>query len=125
MESDENDPRLGMRPTDTGLPGKIKRDGILIDQNDPKMPIAWTKSYQVPGGRKGRSFTSTIGASADLLEEGTRRLLINAVFWLLNQEVLEKANVDIVGDYLPTAFGFKTDDYWEKKNMGIAGMNQE
>jgi hypothetical protein len=122
MEYDEKDSRLGMRPTDTGLPGKIEIDGIMIDQNDPMMPIAWTKSYQIPGGKKGRSFTSTIGASTDLLEEGTRRLIVNAVFWLLDQDVPDLANVDIVGEYSPSGFGFKDDDYWERRNLDITGM---
>jgi hypothetical protein len=119
-EFDENDPRLGMRPTDSDLPGKIEKDGRVIDQNDPMMPIAWTKSYQIPGGQKGRSFTSTIGSSTDLLEPDTRRLIVNAVFWLLDFEVPEKANVDLVGNYRPTPFGFKDDDFWEKKSIVIA-----
>ena len=48
------------------------RPGI-VDSNYPMMPVAWTKSYQIPGGQKGVAFTSTVGASADLLEEGIRR----------------------------------------------------
>jgi len=122
MEYDENDPRLGMRPTDSNLPEKIERLGKLIDQNDPMMPIAWIKSYQVPGGKKGKSFTSTIGCSTDLLEPGTRRLIVNAAFWLLDLKVPKKANVDLVGNYIPTAFGFKDDDYWDERNMVIADM---
>jgi hypothetical protein len=122
IEYDENDPRLGMRPTDSDLPVRIERMGKMIDQNDPMMPIGWTKSYQIPGGQKGKSFTSTIGCSTDLLETGTRRLIVNATFWLLDLKVPEKANVNIVGNYNPTAFGFKDDDYWEARNMVIADM---
>ena len=121
-EYDENDPRLGMRPTDSDLPGKIDRMGKMIDQNDPMMPIAWIKSYQIPEGEQGNSFTSTIGSSSDLMEQGTRRLIVNAVYWLLNSEVPEMANVDIVGNFNPTSFGFKDDDYWDKKNIVIADM---
>jgi len=121
-EYNQKDLRLGMRPTDTNLPGKIERDGRLIDQNDPKMPIAWTKSYQIPGGKPGRSFTSTIGSSTDLLEAGTRRLIVNAVFWLLDLNVPEKANVNIVGNFSPTAFGLKDDEYWDERNIVIADM---
>lgn len=124
-EYDENDPRLGMRPTNTDLPGKIERDGKLIDQNDPMMPIAWTKSYQIPGGQEGKSFTSTVGSSADLLEPGTRRLIVNAVCWLLDLDVPEMADVDIVGNYSPTGFGFKDDDYWDERNLVIADMKQD
>lgn len=122
MEYDENDPRLGMRPTDSDLPEKIERMGKMIDQNDPMMPIAWTKSYQIPGGQEGKSFTSTIGCSTDLLETGTRRLIVNAAFWLLDLEVPELANVELVGNYNPTAFGFKDDDYWDDRNIVIADL---
>jgi hypothetical protein len=86
------------------------------------MPIGWTKSYQIPGGQKGEAFTSTIGCSTDLLETGTRRLIVNATFWLLDLKVPEKANVNIVGNYNPTAFGFKDDDYWDERKMVIADM---
>ncbi|MGD9329353.1 MAG: ThuA domain-containing protein [Cyclobacteriaceae bacterium] len=122
LQYSENDPRLGMRPNDSDLPEKIERMGKMIDQNDPMMPIAWTKSYQIPGGREGKSFTSTIGASADLLEAGTRRLIVNAAFWLLDLEVPDKANVELVGHYSPTAFGFKDDDYWDQRNILIANL---
>ena len=122
MDYDENDPRLGMRPTDSDLPDKIERLGKLIDKNDPMMPIAWIKSYQTPGGQKGKTFTSTIGCSTDLMETGTRRLIVNAAFWLLDLEVPEMANVDIVGNYNPTAFGFKDDEYWDDRNMVIADL---
>ena len=50
------------------------------------MPIAWTKSYEIPGGKPGRSFTSTIGASTDLLNDATRRLIVNAVYWSLGMD---------------------------------------
>jgi len=122
MDFDENDPRLGMRPTDSVLPGKIERDGTLIDQNNPMMPIAWIKSYQIPGGQQGRSFTSTIGCSTDLLEPGTRRLIVNAAFWLLDLDIPKMANVNIVGNYYPTGFGFKDDAYWDARNIVIANM---
>jgi hypothetical protein len=122
---DENDPRLGMRPTDTDLPGKIERMGKMIDQNDPMMPIAWIKSYQIPGGLAGKSFTSTIGSSVDLLETGTRRLIVNATFWLLDLNVPATTNVHIVGDYNPTGFGFKDDEYWDELNIVIADMKQD
>ncbi len=126
-EMDESDPRLGMRPTDRVLPGLIKRKNaegveIDVDQNNPMIPIAWTNSYQIPGGRQGKSFGTTIGASVDLLEEGTRRMMINAVFWCLGDEVPAKANVDIVGTYNPTRFAFREDSYWDEKNLVISDM---
>jgi hypothetical protein len=70
------------------------------------MPIAWTKSYQIPGGNKGRAFTTTMGSSTDLASEGLRRLVVNAVYTLLDMKVPEGGtDVRIVGDYDPTPFG--------------------
>lgn len=121
---DDSDPRLGMRPTDSQLPGKIERkdkDGnpVMIDQNDPMMPVAWTKSYQLPGGKKGRCFASTMGAATDLLEEATRRMFVNGVFWALDMEVPAKADVTLVGDYKPSKFAFHKDEYWDELNLVI------
>ena len=65
------------------------------------MPIAWTKTYEIPGGKPGRAFCSTIGASVDLTNEAVRRLLINAVYWGLKMEdQIPKKGTDvaIVGD---------------------------
>jgi type 1 glutamine amidotransferase len=87
----------GMKPTDQPVEGK---------KNDPMMPIAWTKTYKVPDGKEGRSFTTTMGASQDLESEGLRRLLVNACYWAvgLEDKIQAKANVDIVGEYKPTPF---------------------
>ena len=78
-------------------------------KNDPMMPVAWTKTYQLEGGRSGRVFTTTMGAATDLLAEGTRRLLVNACYWAIGLEstIPEKSCVDIVGTFEPTAFGFR------------------
>ncbi len=61
------------------------------------------------GARKGRVFTSTYGASNDIESEGYRRLLINGCFWAvgLEDQIKPDLNVEIVGEYTPTPFGFK------------------
>ncbi|HLY15630.1 MAG TPA: ThuA domain-containing protein [Bryobacteraceae bacterium] len=84
----------GMHPNDPAAPGK---------PNDPMLPIAWVKTY-----RGARVFTSTMGASQDLLNEGLRRMLVNACYWALGLEarIPAKTNVDLVGEYHPTPFGF-------------------
>ncbi|MBL9125358.1 MAG: ThuA domain-containing protein [Planctomycetaceae bacterium] len=87
----------GMQPDDKPVAGK---------QNDPMMPVAWIKSYQAAGGKKGRAFTTTMGASQDLQSEGLRRLLVNACYWGLELEVPQQSNVAIVGDYQPLPFKF-------------------
>lgn len=89
----------GMSASDPPVSGK---------QNDPMMPIAWVKSYLGKGGTKGRVFTTTMGASQDLLSEGLRRLLVNACYWAmgLEEKISAKANVELVGAYKPRPFGF-------------------
>jgi hypothetical protein len=116
---DENDIFFGMKPTDKILATE-NSEGVKV--NDILMPIAWTKSYQIPGGKQGKSFTSTIGAASDMLNENVRRLLVNGVFWSMGLPVPEEANVKLVGTYKPSAFGFKTDEYWLNKNLKVIDL---
>ncbi len=118
-EFDENDLFFGMKPTDTEI-AKENNTGLKVD--DVLMPIAWTKSYQLPGGKKGKAFTSTIGSSTDLLNESVRRLLINGTFWTMDLKIPEKANVNLVGDYKPSAFGFTDANYWPERNLEIKSL---
>ncbi|TFG72664.1 MAG: hypothetical protein E4H26_10780 [Flavobacteriales bacterium] len=116
-EYDENDLFYGMRPTDDQVADR-NEDGEKL--NDPMMPIAWTKTYQLPGGQAGRAFTSTIGSSSDMRNEGVRRLLVNGLFWAMQLPVPEKADVTVVGDYRPSAYGFKTDAYWKERQLKVS-----
>lgn len=118
-EYDENDIFFGMKSTDSKLATKNNIDLVV---NDVLMPIAWTKSYQLPGGKKGKAFTSTIGAATDMLNESVRRLLVNGVFWAMDAPVPESAKVDLVGVYEPSAYGFKDDTYWADKNLTIKSI---
>jgi len=82
------------------------------EKNNPLMPVAWTKMYSTPQGDTARVFTTTMGASQDLQNEGVRRLLVNACYWTLGMEdqIRATANVDLVGQFetLPFRFaGFK------------------
>lgn len=86
-----------LRPEDTKLEGK---------RNDPMMPVAWVKPYQLPGGKAGTAFTTTMGSSTDLENEALRRLIVNAAYQLVGMPVPAKADVAIVGAYNPTAYGF-------------------
>ncbi len=123
---DKNDRLFGMRPSDhrpaKPVVRKNKGEEIKVDLNDPMMPIAWTKSYQLPGGKKGKAFTSTIGASTDMLSEGTRRLMVNATFWCLGKEVPARANVEFVDTYQPTKFAFHPDSFWIERNLKIINL---
>ncbi len=80
-------------------------------KNDPMMPIVWTREIAREGSEASmRTICSTIGASVDLTSEGVRRTLVNACYWglELEDEIPTKSNVDIVGRYEPTFFGFGT-----------------
>lgn len=72
------------------------------------MPVAWTGTYLLENGKRGKVFTTTMGASVDLQSEDLRRLIVNACFWALGMEqsIPAKADVDIVGAYAPQLFGF-------------------
>lgn len=90
----------GMSPDDEVVDGP---------KNSPMMPIAWTKLYQLEGGEEGTAFTTTMGAATDLEAEGTRRMLVNAAYWMLDMEddIPEcGTSVDLVGEYDPSQYGF-------------------
>lgn len=74
------------------------------------MPIAWTRSYTGWNGETGKVFTTTLGASMDFLDDDLRRLVVNAVYWTLDMsdKIPDKGtNVEFVGQYSPTMFGFE------------------
>jgi len=79
-------------------------------KNDPMMPVAWTKSY-----RGARVFTTTMGASQDFAHEGTRRMLVNAVYWAvgLERRIPRRSDVRFVGPFTPSAFGFRKYEDWK------------
>ena len=115
-EFDEQDPFFGMRPDD-GPPAATK--------NDPMMPVAWTKTYRVPGGTPGRVFATTLGASTDLLSAGLRRLIVNAVYWSLGkaEEIPGGgAAVDLVGRYEPTQYGFLSTEHHQSTGRRPADL---
>jgi hypothetical protein len=89
----------GMSPTDKPVPGK---------PNDPMMPIAWVKTYEGKAASPGRVFTTTMGASQDLANEGVRRMLVNACYWAvgLREKIPASSDVSLVGRYEPSPFRF-------------------
>jgi putative heme-binding domain-containing protein len=82
---------------------KFDSEPVEGAQNDPLMPIAWTRTY-----KGGRVFTTTMGSADDLVAEGTRRMLVNAALWCvgLENQIKPNLNVSVVGDFEPTPFGF-------------------
>lgn len=91
------------QPLATMDPGSAPAEGKV------PMPCAWTRSYKSEGGKEGRVFHSTQGASEDILDAGYRRLLINAIFWAagLEAKITPQLAVDFVGPYQPTTFKFE------------------
>jgi hypothetical protein len=87
----------GMSPDDKPVEGK---------KNEPMMPLAWVRDYKGETGKTSRVFCTTMGAATDLVSDGSRRLIVNACLWGIGLQVPEKANVDLVGEYKPTQFGF-------------------
>jgi type 1 glutamine amidotransferase len=72
------------------------------------MPLIWTKTYKNESGTTNSIMCSTIGAAVDLQNEDLRRLFVNACYWAtgLGDKIPKKANVDYVGEFHPTFFGF-------------------
>jgi len=72
------------------------------------MAAAWVRTYRSASGKSGRVFATTHGASEDILNEGFRRMLVNAHLWCLGMDDAIKAdgNVSFVGGYNPVTFGF-------------------
>ncbi|HEX4413409.1 MAG TPA: ThuA domain-containing protein [Lacipirellulaceae bacterium] len=119
-EYDEKDRLYGMRPEDGPAVSGAK--------NEPMMPVAWTKTYQLPGGKPGRAFCTTMGASVDLLNEALRRLLVNATYWGLGMETeipKDGTQVELVGRFDPTQFGFHDDDYWAKRKLTVEDVRKD
>lgn len=98
----------GMTP-DTPPASYKKATAAKVEQdvNSPMMPVAWVRVVKNDAGTENKVFCTTMGAATDLATEGTRRMVVNAVFWGLGLEVPEKADVTPVGDYQPTMYGFK------------------
>jgi type 1 glutamine amidotransferase len=89
----------------------MKKDDPPVEgaKNDPLMPVAWTKTYSIDDGPKGRVFTTTMGSATDVGDAGTRRMIVNGVYWCVGLEdkiPAEGTNVDVVGEFKPTMYGF-------------------
>src|SRR4051812_12908231 len=99
----------GMTPTSPPADYKKKRSTDKKEQgvNDPMMAVAWTRVFKNEAGKENRILCTTMGAATDFENEGMRRLIVNGVYWGLGMDVPEKADVQIVGNYKPSAYGFK------------------
>jgi type 1 glutamine amidotransferase len=87
-------------------------DGMTPDAppapNKEVVPVAWYRTYTSPSGKSGRVFTTTHGASEDLLNDGFRRMSVNACLWAAGLEagIQPAGDISFVGPYQPTTFRF-------------------
>jgi hypothetical protein len=72
------------------------------------MPVAWYRTYQGASGKAGRVFTTTHGASEDLLNDGFRRMAVNATLWAagLEASIEPDSPTSFVGPFKPSTFAF-------------------
>jgi hypothetical protein len=73
-----------------------------------QVPVAWHRTYTSASGKTGRVFTTTHGASEDLLHDGFRRMSVNACLWAagLENDVTPASDISFVGPYHPSTFAF-------------------
>ncbi len=85
----------------------MKIDSPVAADKKP-CPGVWTRHYENAEGKRGRVFSTTYGASEDILNADFRRMLVNACFWAAGMEdkIAGDANIDFVGKYQPTTFRF-------------------
>jgi type 1 glutamine amidotransferase len=79
------------------------------DPSKERMPVVWVREYKSKSFKVARVFTTTQGASEDILNAGFRRLLVNAHLWCLGMEnEIKPTNaIEFVGPYHPVTYSFK------------------
>ncbi|MFM9068104.1 MAG: ThuA domain-containing protein, partial [Planctomycetota bacterium] len=79
-----------------------------INRELAPLPVAWVKNWTGNSGKTARVFHSTMGSGEDYLNEGLRRLTVNATYWCLGMEsqIDPQSSVDLVGKYEPHSSGF-------------------
>jgi type 1 glutamine amidotransferase len=88
-------------------------DGMTPDspaaKDKQELPVAWVRTYQSASGKGGRVFTTTHGASEDLLNDGFRRMVVNATLWAagLEASIRPDNTISFVGPFHPSTFAFK------------------
>jgi type 1 glutamine amidotransferase len=96
---------------------RILAKSQVLNGMDPKsppaegkelMPAAWVREYKSSSGKSGRVFATTHGASEDILNDGCRRLLVNACLWAagLEDSIRADGKIGFVGPYHPVTFRF-------------------
>jgi len=78
------------------------------DSTKQELPVAWVRTYESESGKRGRVFTTTHGASEDILNDGFRRMLVNGSLWCLGMDdaITPDGPIAFVGPYHPSTFSF-------------------
>ncbi len=99
-------------PDSVPLAKGVVLDGMTADSppamDKEQVPVVWTRTYQGSEGQSGRVFTSTHGASEDLLHPGYRRMLVNATLWAagMESEIQSDSPISFVGPFHPVTYSF-------------------
>ena len=90
------------------LNGMAKDSPVDPEKGSKPQPVVWARDYTSKSGKVARVFATTQGASEDILNDGFRRLLVNAHLWFLGMEDSIKPDgaIDFVGPYHPATFSF-------------------
>ena len=83
-------------------------DSNPAKDKDP-CPGVWIRKYSSQDGKtEGRVFTTTYGASEDILDKDFRRMMINACLWGIGMEskITDNLDIDFVGAYQPATYKF-------------------
>jgi type 1 glutamine amidotransferase len=104
--------------TASPMPGsEVLAVGRILDGMTPgsppardktEQPVAWVRTYGSGSGAQARVFTTTHGASEDLLDDGFRRMSINAILWAagLEEAIRTDGETGFVGPFRPSTFNF-------------------
>ena len=97
----------GMNPGDPPA-DYVRKNSDKQEQgiNKPMQPVVWLRDRRNEAGKTNKILCTTMGSATDLQNEGLRRLLVNGAYWALGLEVPARADVDIVGEFKPTMYGF-------------------
>jgi type 1 glutamine amidotransferase len=78
------------------------------DTTKEEMPVVWTREYTNKSGKAGRVFTTTHGASEDIINDGFRRMMLNGCLWALgmDDDIKPDAPIAFIGPYNPVTFSF-------------------
>ena len=79
------------------------------DEKKGPQPSVWVRNYKSKSGKEARIFATTQGASQDIVNDGFRRLLLNAHFWCMgmDDQIKPDNSIEFVGPYTPTTFNFE------------------